>query len=499
MKRYTDVLIIGSGVAGLSFAIKLAEKYPWLSISLVTKSTLAESNTFYAQGGIAAVMQKDQVEISKHINDTIRAGRAINDQKIVRMVVQRAAPRIQELLDWGTHFDATTPGKWDYAKEGGHSVARILHDKDHTGKTIALSLLKQAQKFPQIHWINHCFAVDLIVNNNICHGAKMLKIDSGISFSIIAKFTYLATGGSGQAFLQTTNPTIATGDGIALAKKAGAKLKHMRYYQFHPTAIQSADNPLQLATEALRGYGAFLLNAKQQRFLHRYTDQGELAPRDVVFRAMLREARALGNNDFYIDLRHKNALELKSKFPKFFAHCLSMGLDPVKDYIPIVPAAHYQCGGIEVDRFCRTSVQNLLANGECAYTGMHGANRLASNSLLEAIVFAHEAAVLIGKTYAKVEYFKDDLDDSTLFRFNNSTTDSVSLQSWKHMLSKAMQEFYYNYSLQLPLIDAKQEVFNIVQQIQKEYKSASHFSVQHLELFNLCTVVESILNDCCYD
>lgn len=499
MTIYTDVLIIGSGVAGLSFAIKLAEKYPNLKLSLVTKSSFEESNTFYAQGGIAAVMHKSEEEISQHINDTITAGGAINNKKVVRMVVKSAAPRIEELVNWGTHFDSTESGKWDYAKEGGHSVARILHAKDHTGKTLELSLLKQVKTFSKIHLMDHCFAVDLLIKNNTCYGAQMLKTDTKNLFNIKAKFTYLATGGSGQAFLKTTNPAIATGDGIALAKKAGANIKHMRYYQFHPTAIKSADNPLQLATEALRGYGAYILNANRQRFLYKYTGMGELAPRDAVFKAMLQEARLLGKEDFYIDLRHKNQSELAQKFPKFYAHCQSKEIDPATECIPIEPAAHYQCGGIEVDRFCRTSVKHLLANGECAYTGMHGANRLASNSLLEAIVFAHEAAVFVGSNYTQIDYCLDEFEDEYATNYKYSTPDLKTLQYWKKELSKAMQEFYFKYSLHLSLNEEQQHIKNIIQHIKSKFQKESEISIKQIELLNLCQVVESILNDCNYD
>lgn len=396
----TDVLVIGAGIAGLSFAIKVANARPDVSVLVLTKSDSENCNTARAQGGIAVVLDKVKDSFEQHIEDTIKSGKGLNNRKVVEMVVSKAPERLQELIQWGTSFDSNELGELELGLEGGHSQKRIVHHKDFTGMEMESKLLSRAESLSNITFIDYYFVTDLVVEQfeagRCCKGIKVLDRGNRKEISIGSKLTFLATGGSGRIFKNTTNPSVATGDGIAMAYRAGATISKMNFFQFHPTALYTKDaHALFLISEAVRGFGAHLVDSEGKRFMFKYDLQGELATRDVVSAAIVEEMRSSGEDSVFLDCRHLEVEAFAAKFPTIVEHCSSLGLDLKKDLIPVVPAAHYQCGGIAVDKFSRTSIENLYASGECAYTGLHGSNRLASNSLLEALVFSHQAAVKV--------------------------------------------------------------------------------------------------------
>lgn len=388
----TDYLVLGSGIAGLSFAIKVAEHYEQLGervrIDVFSKSTLEESNTKYAQGGIAAVQNKVSDSFEKHIKDTMRCGLNMSDKTVVEQVVKAAPEQIETLLSWGVTFDRNQQGSYDLAREGGHSESRILHTKDYTGLEIESALLHKAKSHSSIHMHYNSFAIDLFIEQQQCYGAIIVDSSSGHCRRVYASYTLLATGGVGQVYKTTTNPVIATGDGIAMAYRAGAEIKGMEFVQFHPTALYSEGSPSFLISEAVRGFGAVLRNHRGEDFCSKYDPRASLAPRDIVARAIAKEIQS-GNTPYVtIDLSALQFEQFKRKFPSIYKKCVERGIDILRDGIPVVPAAHYLCGGIVVDANGESSIKGLLACGECANTGLHGANRLASNSLLEAIVYA---------------------------------------------------------------------------------------------------------------
>jgi len=403
----TDFLVIGSGIAGLSYAYKVADyfhqKGEKITVTIITKTNEEESNTKYAQGGIAAVT-KNTDSFESHIKDTLIAGDGLCDEEVVRLVVEEAPERIQELIELGTNFDKTKTGEYDLAKEGGHSDHRILHYKDVTGNEIARALIQKVENHPNINILSHHFAIDIITQHHLgekvtratpdkkCFGAYVLNRKTRAINTILSKITLLATGGIGQAYLSTTNPPIATGDGIAMAYRAKAQINNMEFVQFHPTALYNPiDNPAFLISEAVRGAGAILRDHKGNAFMGKYDERKDLASRDIVARAIDSELKRSGKQFVYLDATMVEEKRLKAHFPNIFKKCLSIGLDLTKDYIPVVPAAHYLCGGINVNHQAQTSIQQLYACGECSNTGLHGANRLASNSLIEALVYSHRA------------------------------------------------------------------------------------------------------------
>tara|TARA_B110000037_G_C17127694_1_gene509085 strand:+ start:8607 stop:10166 length:1560 start_codon:yes stop_codon:yes gene_type:complete len=410
----TDVLVIGSGIAGLSFAIKTAEKFPERSIYLLTKAELQETNTKYAQGGIATVLSNND-SFESHIEDTVVAGDGLSNRKIVEIVVKEAPARLQELIDLGTQFDKMDNGEYDLAKEGGHSAHRILHHKDITGLEIERALIKKAKSLQNITTRENVFVVDLITDHhlgkkitlggkNTCYGAYVLNTDTGKTIRVLAKVTMLASGGAGQTYDHTTNPIIATGDGIAMAYRAKALVEDMEFVQFHPTSLYQVDvSPSYLISEAVRGFGAYIKNSKGNRFVFNYDKRGELASRDIVSKAIDDELNKSGEKHVYLDCSHLDLEVFVDHFPNIYKKCKSIGIDIKKDWIPVVPAAHYTCGGIVVDEFGNSSITNLYACGESSRTGLHGANRLASNSLLEGIVFAHRSAEDLATKLAKIE------------------------------------------------------------------------------------------------
>lgn len=394
----SDVLIIGSGIAGLSVAIKVAERFPDRKCVIITKQESAESNTRYAQGGIAVVCDLIHDSYEAHIADTLNAGDGLCDPVVVEHVVRQAPLRLKELIALGADFDRNSSGDLVLGREGGHKANRIIHAQDVTGLNISTALLRRVNSLPNIQVYSHHMAIDLITSNSaegdgnktVCHGAIVLDQTTGNVEEYLAAATVLATGGIGQLYRTTTNPLIATGDGIAMAIRASARVSNMEFVQFHPTALYDpGSSPAFLISEAVRGEGAYLRNTSGERFMFRYHIDGELACRDVVARAIASEIQQGDNSFVYLDCTHIPAGALAKHFPNILETCLSKGIDLRKDYIPVAPAAHYLCGGIDVDLRSRTSVHHLYACGECSNTGLHGANRLASNSLLEATVFAH--------------------------------------------------------------------------------------------------------------
>ena len=401
MQKKTDFLIIGSGIAGLSYALKVA---PFGKVCIITKSDEDESNTKYAQGGIAAVTHEPD-SYEKHISDTLICGDGLCDEKVVRMVITESTERIKELIAWGAQFDKNSSGAFDLAREGGHSEHRILHHKDNTGFEIERALLEKVHAHPNIEILDHYFAIEIITQHHMgayvnsstpgitCYGTYALNIKTEKVETILAKTILMATGGAGHIYATTTNPVIATGDGMAMVYRAKGKLENMEFIQFHPTALYyPGEHPSFLITEAMRGHGAVLKTKNGKEFTHKYDARRSLAPRDIVARAIDNEMKIRGEDFVYLDATSIPRKELRKHFPNIYSKCLKSGIDISMDYIPVVPAAHYMCGGIKVDKDGRSSIMNLFAVGECASSGLHGANRLASNSLLEAVVFAHRAA-----------------------------------------------------------------------------------------------------------
>lgn len=391
--------MVGSGIAGLSFALKAAKHG---KVLIVTKANEDESNTKYAQGGVAVVVDKKDDSFEKHIEDTLIAGDGLCDPAAVEIVVKEGPARIREIIDYGTNFDKTNEGYYDLAKEGGHSEFRVLHYKDITGFEIERALLDQIHQNPNIEILTHYFAVDLITQHHLgqfvdkstndikCFGIYALNSISGNVDKILSKVTVMASGGAGHIYSITTNPTIATGDGVAMVYRAKGKVRNMEFIQFHPTALYNpGDYPSFLISEAVRGFGGILKRHDGTEFMQEYDPRKSLAPRDIVARAIDAEMKKSGEDFVYLDIRHRSKQDILSHFPNIYAKCLDIGIDMTKDMIPVSPACHYMCGGIMVDHWGRSSIMRLYACGECSSTGLHGANRLASNSLLEALVFAH--------------------------------------------------------------------------------------------------------------
>lgn len=412
-RKYVDFLVIGSGIAGLTYALKVADHG---RVCMITKANDDESNTKYAQGGIAVVTD-DGDSFEKHIQDTLIAGDGLCDEDVVRMVVEEAPSRLRELIEWGARFDKKDSGEYALGKEGGHSEHRILHYKDRTGFEIERALIEQVKQHPNIEILDHHFAVEIITQHHqgryvdsttpdiACFGAYVLNTLNSRTGIVFSKITMMASGGAGNVYASTTNPRIATGDGVAMVYRAKGRVENMEFIQFHPTSLyQPGVQPAFLITEALRGFGAVLRNIGGEEFMYRYDARGSLAPRDIVARAIDNEMKVRGEDFVYLDCTALPADKLKNDFPTIYEKCLSIGIDITKDKIPVVPSCHYICGGIKVDRMGRSSIRNLLAAGECSSTGLHGANRLASNSLLEALVYSHRAAQYSIENFRDIGY-----------------------------------------------------------------------------------------------
>lgn len=405
MTHKFDFLVIGGGIAGMSYALSVADSGKG-QIALVCKTSLGEANTTKAQGGVAAVTDHSLDNFEKHIHDTIVAGDFISDREAVQHVVKNAPGAIQALVNWGVTFDKNADGMYDLHREGGHSEFRILHHADDTGYEIQRGLMERVRRHPRITVLEHHYAVEIITQHHMgievtrrtpdieCYGAYILNPDTQKIDTFLSRVTIIATGGIGAVYATTSNPEIATGDGIAMVYRAKGTVKDMEFVQFHPTVLYnpSETHPAFLITEAMRGYGGILRLPDGSSFMQKYDERQSLAPRDIVARAIDHEMKIHGLSHVCLDVTHKDAEETKKHFPNIYEKCMSIGIDITRDYIPVCPSAHYICGGIKVDLNGESSIHRLYALGECSCTGLHGGNRLASNSLIEAAVYAQSAA-----------------------------------------------------------------------------------------------------------
>jgi L-aspartate oxidase len=423
MLRKTDFLVVGSGIAGLTYALKVAKDCPDQQVLVITKTIADETNTKYAQGGIAGVTDLENDSFEKHIEDTLIAGDGLCNPKTVEIVVKEGPERIREMIGWGARFDKDEEGDFKRGREGGHSEFRILHHKDVTGREMERALLQTVAAQKNIEIIKHCFVVDIITQHHLgylvtkstpdieCYGIYALNMEENRIIKILSRITVFATGGNGQVYRTTTNPVIATGDGIGMVYRAKGRIENMEFIQFHPTALyQQGVSPAFLITEAVRGDGGILRNKQGEAFMEKYDPRKDLAPRDIVARAIDNEMKKGGTEHVYLDCRHMDIKKFREHFPNIYETCKSTGIDVAVQMIPVAPAAHYSCGGIKTDEWGRTSIRNLYACGECASTGLHGANRLASNSLLEALVFAHRC-YLDSIEKIKILTFREDIPD----------------------------------------------------------------------------------------
>ena len=496
----TDFLVIGSGVAGLTFAVKIAERFPKKTVVIVTKAKVDESNTKYAQGGVAVVLDQDEDSFQKHIQDTLIAGDGLCDPEIVKMVVKEGPKRLTELMLWGANFDKGENGKLDKGKEGGHSHHRVIHHKDTTGYEIERALLSRVDQLKNIKLLPHHFAIDLITQHHLpnykntqttCFGSYVLNQISGEIVTIKATTTLLASGGIGQVYGHTTNPMIATADGIAMAYRAKATVKDMEFVQFHPTALYTGEGGAAfLISEAVRGFGAYLRTKDGWRFMPEYDDRAELASRDIVSQSIDCELKKSGDSCVYLDCTHLDITAFINHFPTIYAKCKELNIDITKDWIPVVPAAHYLCGGIEVDKHGKTSVENLFACGECTYTGLHGANRLASNSLLEALVFAHNSYTFLCSFPASEE--KIDIpawDDSG----TNIPKEHITIQHNRQQLQALMRNYVGIVRSQDRLYKATARLEIIYAEVEQLYKN-SKLTTTLCELRNMINTAHLIIN-----
>ena len=504
MNFQTDVLIIGSGIAGLFTALKVSE---YADVILVTKKNKAESNTNYAQGGIASVMSPDD-SFERHINDTLIAGAGLCNKKIVQITVEEGPARINDLIELGTKFTEKN-GKLDLAKEGGHSNARIIHSKDLTGQIIEKALIEKVMSKKNIRVFENSFAIELITEHNVlqlkeaklnnrnCWGAYVLSVHENIVNKISSKVTILATGGIGQVYQHTTNPSIATGDGFAMAYRAGAQIGNMEFIQFHPTSFynpvskQQLYNSSFLISEAVRGFGGILRTMDGKEFMMNYDQRKELAPRDIVARAIDNELKKRGEDYVFLDITHKNSADIIEHFPNIYKTCFEAGIDITKDFIPVVPAAHYACGGVVVDEFARTSLKGLYACGEVSMTGLHGANRLASNSLLEAVVFGYRASVDIKTFLDNYDYPIPDIpewDDSGTLSADEKVLISHSFKEVKQV----MWDYVGIVRSNLRLEKAAKRIHTLFDETEQLYKKTKVFE-DILELRNIITCAYIII------
>ncbi|HAP34462.1 MAG TPA: L-aspartate oxidase [Bacteroidetes bacterium] len=499
MKIQSDFLVIGSGIAGLSFALKIAELG---TVSIVTKKEQAESNTNLAQGGIAAVVSSVDA-FEHHINDTMKAGAYLCHRDIVELVVKEGPERIKELIDVGVQFTKSAGGL-DLGKEGGHSYHRIVHAADLTGKEIERALLARISAHPNIKIYENHISIDLITEHHLfgagkqshdsihCWGAYVLDVEKNVVKTFLASTTLLATGGAGQVYLHTTNPPIATGDGVAMAYRAGARIANMEFIQFHPTTLYNSGSPSFLISEAVRGFGAILRNKHGEDFMKKYDPQGSLAPRDIVARAIDTELKRSGDECVYLDLKHLNAEAIKNHFPNIYERCLKFGIDITVDLVPVVPAAHYSCGGVITDENGSTSINGLFAVGEVSMTGLHGANRLASNSLLEAVVFSHRAVESIKRNRSNRNEITNTIPD-----WDDSGT--INSEEWILVSHnrKEIQQLMWDYVgivRSNHRLERSQRRIKLILEEVKDFYKRTKVTEELIELRNLSCVADLIIS-----
>lgn len=498
--RKTDFLVIGSGIAGLSFALKAAQKS---KVLILTKVNADETNTKYAQGGIASVFDPNSDSFEKHIADTLIAGDGLCNKKIVEIVVKEGPDRIKELIEYGANFDKEDSGKYNLTLEGGHSEKRILHYKDITGREIERALLEQIHSNPNIEILTHFFAVEIITQHQLgvelnrdtsnidCYGIYALNINSGDVETILAKMTVIATGGAGHIYAATTNPVIATGDGIAMVYRAKGKVRDMEMMQFHPTSLYKPGSfPSFLITEAVRGEGGVLRNKFGKEFMYDYDERGSLAPRDIVARSIDAEMKKTGEEFVLLDITHKSKEIILEHFPNIYEKCLSIGIDISKDKIPVTPAAHYLCGGIIVDEYGRTSIRNLFACGECSSTGLHGANRLASNSLLEAAVFGNRISRIALETIDGV-YFNERVPEWNEFGALQSDEEVLVTHNTRE-LQRMMSDYVGIVRSDFRLERALTRLSMLKEETEEFYRKTK-LSVKVCELRNLILCAEMVI------
>jgi L-aspartate oxidase len=493
LQHQCDLLIIGSGAAGLSLALKVADH---CNVIVLSKSTLSEGSTRYAQGGIAAVFDETD-SITEHVQDTLRAGDGLCDEQVAYHTAKQAKPCMEWLIQHGMPFDQekSEDGKLNYhlTKEGGHSHRRILHAADATGEAVQVTLSEAVERHPNIHLFERYNALDLIRSQNDSNhvvGTYVWNRSKEKVEVIRSRFTALATGGASKVYQYTSNPDVSSGDGIAMAWRSGCRVANMEFNQFHPTCLYHPEARNFLISEALRGEGAYLVDANGHRFMHKFDERGELASRDIVARAIDFEMKRLGADCMYLDISHKPADFIVKHFPTIYRKCRSLGIDITRQPIPVVPAAHYSCGGIVTDLNGKTDLHNLYAIGEVAYTGLHGANRMASNSLLECIVFAHACAEHISQRLSEPTQEEPikHWDESMVI----DSDEAVVIQHNWHELRLFMWDYVGIVRTNKRLERALRRIDLLKQEIQ-EYYSAFRVSNHQLELRNLVTVAELIV------
>jgi len=493
MKITSDFLVIGSGIAGLSFALKVADNK---TVAIITKREISETSTNYAQGGIATVFS-DEDSFAAHVEDTMVAGAQLSNKEIVELVVQSGPQAIRDLINFGTDFTRNNSGEYDLTREGGHSFRRILHSSDITGREIERALVAAAQKHPNITIYEYHSAIDLITEaktlqrrlpENRCLGAYVLDSKNDQILTFGAQITVLATGGAGKVYQYTCNPDIASGDGVAIAYRAGAAIANMEFMQFHPTTLFHPHAKSFLISEAVRGEGAILKRADGTAFMAKYHHLKDLAPRDIVARAIDHEMKVGGDDCVYLDITHKGEKYITERFPTIYETLMEYGIDMTKEPIPVVPAAHYLCGGIKVDSYGQTEIKNLFAIGEVACTGLHGANRLASNSLLEGAVFGGRAAQLALKIVQDKMQKLPDINPWDHGNATNSDEEVVVTQNWDE-IRRCMWNYVGIVRTDKRLTRALRRITMIQEEI-ADYYWDFYVTSDLLELRNIATVAE---------